>query len=312
MDESTQTIFWLRRALDEIVNRLEALQQLANDYRDSLSDRERRERETAQRNAEAIAEQTRLAHAIERKRSAEHKQNLRAQRIIGFGTWAAVVAACIYAGVAADQLSETRKQVSIVRNQLEVTDRPRVKIEITACTVCGDRDIRGGPLTFDKTGRGSLTFRAIFKNIGNSVADNVTLRYRPTPIGAFNSPVNESTTLVEEQKRLCSESNEEKGFNIGSVFPQDTHPEVFGPAGFDTSNVPDSPPDLALKNGKAIDLFVVGCVDYEWATSSKPHQTGFIYSVTEINPPHGIQTLMTIPVDRLSFEAYGFGGQYAN
>ena len=71
------------------------------------------------------------------------------------------------------------------------------------------------------------------------------------------------------------------------------------------------PNPIPFKNGKPIWLLVVGCVDYDYSSSSSSHQTGFIYQVYGKNPLHGIQTRMTFSVDQLSFEPYTFGGKYA-
>jgi hypothetical protein len=209
------------------------------------------------------------------------------------------------------QADTTQQQVSIMQKQLEATDRPWMTVDVTACTVCGDRDIRGGPLTFDKDGRGSLTFRITFKNVGKSAANHVTLRFKPLAVGFSDPRASIFTTPAAEQKQLCDGPSRSGTFDIGVVFPNDPQTEVFGPAGLDTNQIPNLPLALHLTNGKPIAPFLVGCVDYAYPYSSTAHQTGFIYSISEINPPHAIQTLMVIPVNRLAFEPYAFGGKYA-
>jgi hypothetical protein len=119
-------------------------------------------------------------------------------------------------------------QLDAMQRQLELTDRPWIKLDITPCTVCGERDIRGGPLTFDKDGRGSLTFRVTFVNVGKSVANHVSLRYEPIAIDSLDSKSLFKVPL-EEQKNVCA-STSTKGLDIGTVFPDDPDlPPIFSP-----------------------------------------------------------------------------------
>jgi hypothetical protein len=69
--------------------------------------------------------------------------------------------------------------------------------------------------------------------------------------------------------------------------------------------------ETRFQNGKPVVPLVIGCVDYDYPSSSTPHQTGFIYEVWGSKGHQGIQTLVTVPVDKLTFEPYAYGGKYA-
>ncbi len=79
---------------------------------------------------------------------------------------------------------------------------------------------------------------------------------------------------------------------------------------FDTKQIP-APRGIPLANGKAIHVFLIGCVDYDYPSSAKPHQSGFIYELFGKLPIHEIRTLMSIPVDQFEFKPNAFGGKYA-
>lgn len=118
-----------RRVIEAINQRLEAIQEIADNLKTTADHAEHREREARQRDRETVAEQVRLAYATERKRSAEHKQNLCVQWVIGSGTWIAVFAASVYACIAAYQLCAMRQQVRISQQTLVATERAYVNVQ---------------------------------------------------------------------------------------------------------------------------------------------------------------------------------------
>lgn len=205
-------------------------------------------------------------------------------------------------------------QLGVMREQLEITDRPWITVKITACTECGPRDIRGGPLSFDGDGRGRLTYNIALDNTGKSVASRVYVRSKALAIGLDAVEMN---TPLNEQKNLCSGPN----LYANNKLPFDERQTIFPNApnvtsvvtGFDTKQIRDMP-EFQFTRGKPVQPFVVGCVDYEYATSSINHQTGFIYQVFGGKTHQGIQIRDTVPVDSLTFEPYflGQGGNYAN
>jgi hypothetical protein len=202
----------------------------------------------------------------------------------------------------------------IFQEQLELmqdADRPWVTVEITANTDWVPGAIVGGPLAFDQGGHGNLTSKITMKNIGKSVATHVYIRSKALAIG-LTDPL---SIPLEYQKTLCSglntyAKNKSLPDSRYTIFPDDIQVE-FDIRGVDAKQIEERPEFLTLKNGKPIALLLVGCVDYEYASSPKPHQTGFVYEISGKNPTHGIQTLMTFSVDQLNFQPYAFGGKYA-
>jgi hypothetical protein len=199
-------------------------------------------------------------------------------------------------------------QLSLMRD----ADRPWVRIEVAANTDWVPESIAGGPLSFDEQGRGSFTSKITLTNVGRSVASHAYVRTKAVTIGIGDPP----DTPLNEQRRLCSGPNPYTDGRKQStdprytIFPDDTQIE-FDIQGFDTQQIKDRPEGPKFRNGKPLHVFLVGCADYDYLASAFSHQTGFVYEVYGSKTHQGIQTLMTIPVDKLTFEPYAFGGKYA-
>lgn len=222
---------------------------------------------------------------------------------------AMVILTVLIAGAAIYSAWIFQGQLSLMKD----ADRPWIKVKVTANTDYVPGSIIGGPLSFDQEGRGSVTSKISLENIGRSVAVHVYVRAKMVAIGISADQLG---IPIEEQRKLCDGLNT---YDIQqhaldpryTIFPNDTEVE-FQRLGFETSQIEMRPEDRDLKNGKPVEVFLVGCVDYGYSSgASSPRQTGFIYQMLGKNPRHGIQTLMTFSVDQLSFEPYVFGGQYA-
>ncbi len=100
----------LRDGITALVEKIEAIKQVADNYVSVITATRKREEQQRQCETEAETKKLRLAHAIERQRRAEQKQNLCIQWVIGMGTWVAVIAACVYAAIAATQVKDARTQ----------------------------------------------------------------------------------------------------------------------------------------------------------------------------------------------------------
>jgi hypothetical protein len=199
------------------------------------------------------------------------------------------------------------------QKQLEVTDRARIRVEIT-----GNRDIPPnalfpGALIFDADGRGNLGRTIILHNVGRSIATEVRIR-NDTLVTDPNDPAAISLP-INRQKEFCATRSDANIKNklpppSYTVFPE--YPTKFHEAStFETKSIPDAPADRSLKNGKPVGLFVIGCVDYRYGSSAQNHQTGFIFEVYGDTKHQAIQIKMTIPADNLTFEPFFLGGEYA-
>lgn len=221
-------------------------------------------------------------------------------------------------------------QLGLMKKQLDMTERPWIEVTLTANTEWEPgpgldmprfASQNGGPLNFDQDGRGFLSFKLNMKNVGNSVAEHVYPRIKVLVEGRFSPGFNFTKTPLEKQIALCGKPNE---FIRGTrshedrpapderftIFPKDTESE-YSLEPIDTKQLAENPPEFGLKSGKLVDIYIVGCVDYDYSFSSIPHQTGFIYTVYGKHPLHAIQSKMTFTPDQLDFEPYWWGGKYA-
>jgi hypothetical protein len=66
-----------------------------------------------------------------------------------------------------------------------------------------------------------------------------------------------------------------------------------------------------VPGGKRISPVIVGCVDYEFGTALRHHQTKFIYEVRQ--PIHSvIDVNQPVLADQVELDEYGFGGFVAD
>lgn len=144
--------------LGAIVERLETIQKVLHNLSAAVDAAAKTDEEARQDNGETISHQVRLANAAEKKRSAEHKQNLCIQRVIGAGTWAAVIAASVYAFVAMSQLS-------IDRTSMQVGQRAYVSFQGMEFDNIVDRSTPQATMDF--------IFHASTVNTGNTPAQGV-------------------------------------------------------------------------------------------------------------------------------------------
>ena len=98
-----------RRDLAALKQKLEAIEKTLGEFRDVARSTLERQQEISK---EEIRVLVRSPEATERQRATDHRKNLFAQRAIAAGTWAAFLAASVYAGIAAHQLSEMKKSTT--------------------------------------------------------------------------------------------------------------------------------------------------------------------------------------------------------
>jgi hypothetical protein len=159
--------------LATISERLEAIQKVLADLAGSVSTTAEGDAETRQRNTETISEQVRLTNAAERKRSTEYKKNLCVQWVIGLGTWAAVMAASVYAGIAANQLTQMRRAThaaetaaNIADQSMRVDQRAWMTVSVPTKSALVGSDTKPIPASIPIT----------FDNIGKTPAVNIEMK----------------------------------------------------------------------------------------------------------------------------------------
>ena len=181
--------------------------------------------------------------------------------------------------------------------QFEITDRPWLAVDVVLIS----------PLTFTEQG-GNVTFLITAKNVGRSVAVNASIN------AAVIVPVlggNVWDSVLAEQTRLCQNIHSE--FMSYAIFPDG----VYGlNSGFGIS-----PQDLdrgRLMDTDFIQIYLVGCADYQFSGHEAHHQTRFIYEVHRTDPAHpgirlGIIRGQDTPLERLILDKMIVGrGDYAD
>jgi hypothetical protein len=220
--------------------------------------------------------------------------------------WAIAALALIIAGGAFWDASIFNRQLVIMRKQFEVTDRPWIQAEPKV----------ESPITFHDNGDLSMSVTFILNNVGHSIATDVTvyggaLVPKPEGVEHFRQP-------LERQAELCGKvdpyamtitlfPNESKQFNVAFRV---SHQEI-------EANLAPPPPGMPdLLPAKRTHLVLVGCVDYQFSSLPKHHQTGFIYNVVGTNSknpnvPYLIGVGETLPAANIALERWGSGGDYA-
>ncbi|MBV9301881.1 MAG: hypothetical protein JOY62_13965 [Acidobacteriaceae bacterium] len=188
---------------------------------------------------------------------------------IGLGV-IAIVALIIYHS----QLTAMKEQLDVMRDQLELADRPWLK-------VVNAKPLNG--LNFIKDGNrisGEANFIVVAKNIGKSVAINVAIH---APL--INADAAED--LRRKAAKTCS-GPITSPYRPVTVFPDDDTGnsllalgvEEFVPSDIKSPTVPMSlAPFLAPKDSKLISQSVVGCITYTYPSSRFVHHSEFNFGL---------------------------------
>jgi hypothetical protein len=222
----------------------------------------------------------------------------------------------------AEQINAMQKQLQIAKQQLAFSDRPWIKVEVSPVpATVTDRILAiGGPLRLDEEGHGMFTVNLTVKNIGHTTAIHVYSRIK---FVAFGTKLFLTKSVMElsriEQKKICDKTlpyyNSKPLVDPRStIFPDDSK-NFYISGNFDTNGIGEWPSVINVPQGhegeKRVLPFIVGCIDYQYATSSTPHQTGFIYKIKDHTAHGHINLGDTIPIEDLTFENFDFGGNYA-
>jgi hypothetical protein len=173
------------------------------------------------------------------------------------------------AGEMKESIAEATRAADTAERTLIAGQRAWVKLRTTP--------IIAGPLTFDQHGAHS-TINFELTNIGQSPATDVGIHawlFVQKPEGAF---------VPNDLQRRCAEIRNrprERGFTL---LPNDNFPETVGLEGYGmgvSATAEDIAEGLLISTSREfVSLFVIGCVDYTFATDPDGHhQTSFIYEI---------------------------------
>jgi len=207
-----------------------------------------------------------------------------------------------------DLARQAKQSADTARAQLELSERPWLTVSFTVET----------PLTFLDGGT-QLALRAHITNIGHSVATGVVVPIQTYLASDANAIFREP---LERQQKMCG-AIASTPFEID----QDQRGMVVFPGGIDDSQLVGLGISKAeMESTKTINPhfrvkhilpIIVGCVDYRYATSSRHHQTRFIYHVQRFDPAtppniFSIEVGREVPSSSVILIRYAFGGFVAN
>jgi len=201
------------------------------------------------------------------------------------------------------------KQVEITQKQLEAADRPWIKIvEVVP------RD----PLILHEGAGPSVGITFVLKNVGNSVARNVTLH----PLASLLPWGRTSEQIIAMQEATCRNGIRSSrvipgALNEWDVFPGDILEKNDYAFGFLPQAIDATARSFPDRDGKFIEPIVYGCIDYHSPVSDTHFQTGFLYFLRDIRAtpkgvPFSIRMGADVAAKDLTLQRYVFGGNYAN
>jgi hypothetical protein len=212
---------------------------------------------------------------------------------------------------ASDQVEELKAGVATQRQQLELTDRPWIRVEIEGLKDLPENNLISGGIRLNE-GIGQLGRSITLHNAGKSVATDVRIREATIAMAIEDTNV---WFPVDVQKDLCKNDSDVNGTDgrrrpVFAVFPGIPRTTYEG-GSFDIKKIPDRPEYLALKMGKPYALYLIGCVDYRYDLSAHRHQTGFIFEIFAGPNHEGLQVNKPVSAAQISFVPFYLGGDYA-
>jgi hypothetical protein len=202
---------------------------------------------------------------------------------------------------------ENRRVVSSMQQQIEITDRAWLRVEVTGNRDLPPNAILPTTLSFDTNGTGNLGRTIILNNVGRSVATKVHIRDTTVVANPMNAA--DITLPITRQKEFCAAPPSPNAVSY-TVFPGVPF-KSYEASTFDTKDVPDPPGIDRLQRGRPVALYLVGCVDYRYGSTSTKHETGFALEVFGGTAHQGIQIKASFPPEALTFLPFFLGGDYA-
>jgi hypothetical protein len=222
-------------------------------------------------------------------RMIEQREIMRGQLIAGQKQ---AISATDQLSVMREQLITMESQIEIAQRQFELTGRPWLAFSVRPVS----------PLTFGDQGSMSLTLSLTARNVGRSVAVNVTINARII-VAKFLSAQQQ---IIDEQRLVCRSVFTEVLSYV--VFPEEAHT---APISFNLDG-------RTLEKGRSpnthiIDLFLVGCVDYQFSGHDRHHQTRFAYEIRRktVDFPKSIGVIMigeSVPLEHVYLQKSFIGG----
>lgn len=239
--------------------------------------------------------------------------------ITAIATTGAVIAATWYGCTTRNMWREMQTQTETGQRQLEQSDRAWLGVEISA----------ESPFEFTTDGGARFSVRPHIHNSGKSPATGIVFSAKlilaPMNPNMGNEFFKEAPS---QQNELCDKitktpvvTDKTRSDFQQVIFPNDTNESVTNGLAVSKADIDATKREVAGKSGPEALLapFIVGCVDYVYATALRHHQTGFIYMLQHhdrtlppnIFPIRGIRVGHSVKAEDVYFEKWPFGGFYA-
>jgi hypothetical protein len=232
-------------------------------YNDPINDPTTKTQETADPERELLP--------MELQRIGEWFKTLNHNAVTAVFTVGIFVATAVYAVVATLQWSAMRQQSSTMQRQLEMADRPWIKDAVRSAS---DFTAQHGAFSW------AVTIRT--ENVGHSVASAIYPEAKLIAIhGAdfLDSPRLQARQLCDEVSARFERVKNDPVVWSNAIFPGEWSEFL--------SNTVLLPTDI---QGVSLDAknsmpMLIGCIEYHYATSAKPHHTWFVYTLTHSDDP---------------------------
>ena len=187
------------------------------------------------------------------------------------------------------QFIEVRRSADIAARQLELTDRPWIKVEtimprgngsVIPALSFQDVNVTGPPAIKQQT---YLNFEVHGRNVGHSTALSVKVM---SELFLTQWKNGYSDKVKQEEARFCAlRELDSKNWESAAqaVFQGDTFDYYGGVSGAITSDAMNYFSDLP--SGPYILPVLIGCVDYQFQASSAHHHIRFVYEIFHASDP---------------------------
>jgi hypothetical protein len=177
--------------------------------------------------------------------------------------------------------AQTQATASLVaanaaKGSLEMADRPWIKGSVTSTSA----------LMF-QNGAVSLAVTIRTENVGHSVATAIFPQAKLITIhGAdfIDGPRRQAKQLCDEVSDRFERVKSSPSVWSNAIFPGES--SEFASGGFLLPpEINSTTVDAGANLGQSITLMLIGCIEYHYATSDKPHRTWFLYTLSHnVNP----------------------------
>jgi hypothetical protein len=233
-------------------------------------------------NFKRIGTEINLSEAEAHRYYSEQDKSYRLQKRIFWATLLTLFVLGLYTLFTYRIMRATQTSGETATKQLEMIDRPWLILQGVTANNPG--------FTFSKDGRAHLSIRPVIKNIGHSVATNITFDAKII----IPSQTDFASIAAQAQKELCKPSEDKP---VGShettsvtlaesvLFPEEI--EQSWSYGLDLEETEIAKKQTPVQIGGVptgiLAPAIVGCIDYRYPSSTHHHQTGFVYDVRRLN-----------------------------